>query len=289
MIRYLVLMLALALTATHARADTRASLPITINANARDHRVAAKIGRICESQGPRIASELGLTRLQPIEIDVIGDMTAYNRANGGRLPEWGIAFAILEQNRIVVDVKRATREFNSLDDVVPHELSHILVHQRAPDVEFPIWFLEGLAQWQAREWSMVDQWQLVESVWTHTSPRLADMYSHYPAGEARVQEAYRIAYAGFTDLFAEVGFDHVAPFLAEVERERSFENGFRNYFGYSVSEYQTYFQGQFEKKYGSPWMALQSGPLFAFAAGLFLVVIVRFWVRRRRKFARLDD
>jgi hypothetical protein len=36
-------------------------------------------------------------------------------------------------------------------------------------------------------------------------------------------------------------------------------------------------------------MALQSGPLLAFASGLFLIVILRHWIRRRRKFARLDD
>src|SRR5678815_2901988 len=223
-------------------AAVAAPLPITINANARYHRVAAKIGTICEAQGPRIAAELGLTRLEPIEIDVVDDVHAYNREHGGRLPEWGIAFAVLEENRIIVDVKRATREFNSLDEVVPHELSHILVHQRAPDVHFPLWFLEGCAQWQAREWSMVDQWELVQGVWQHSSPRLADMYGRYPAEETRAQQAYRVAYAGFTDLFAEVGFDDLAPFLAEVERQRSFENGFRAYFGYSVAEYQAFFQ-----------------------------------------------
>jgi len=284
-----VLFLLAALPSLAAPVAGPVNLPITINANARYHRVAARIGRICEAQAPRIAAELGLKELRPVEIDVIEDVAAFNREHGGQLPEWGIAFAMLEENRIVVDVKRATREFNSLDEVVPHELSHILVHQRAPDVNFPIWFLEGLAQWQSREWSMVDQWELVQGVWSHTSPRLSDMYGHYPAEESRAQQAYRVAYAGFTELFAEVGFDDLAPFLAEAEHQRSFEAGFRTYFGYSVMEYQAFFQDGFEKKYGSAWMALQSGPLLAFAAGLFLIVILRYWIRRRRKFAKLDD
>jgi hypothetical protein len=29
--------------------------------------------------------------------------------------------------------------------------------------------------------------------------------------------------------------------------------------------------------------------LLAFAAGLFLIVVLRYWIRRRRKFATLDD
>ncbi|HEX6789867.1 MAG TPA: hypothetical protein VF247_01030 [Candidatus Krumholzibacteria bacterium] len=263
--------------------------PFTVNSSPRNRRVAEKVEAICQREAPRIAAELGLERIQPIQIDITDDVGPYNRSHGGKLPEWGIAFAVLQANRIVVDVKRATREFNSLDEVVPHELSHLLAHQRAPNVRLPIWFGEGLAQWQSREWSLVDQWELMRSVWIRSSPRLADMYLSYPAEETRAQQAYRVAYAGFVDLFREVGFDDLGPFLAEAEREQSFERGFRNYFGYSVAEYQAYFQDDFERKYGSGWMAFQAEPLLAFAALLFFAVIVRYWIKRRRKFAHLDD
>lgn len=274
-----------------ARAQTSVNVAdaFTVNASPRHRRVAEKVLAICEREAPRIAAEIGLTRIEPIQIDVTDDVRQYNQSQAGRLPEWGIAFALLEANRIIVDVGRATRDFNSLDEVVPHELSHLLVHQRAPDVRLPLWFAEGLAQWQSREWSPVDQWELMRGVWMRSSPRLADMYYAYPAEETRVQQAYRVAYAGFTDLFREVGFDDVGPFLADAQRQQSFERGFRDYFGYSVADYQAYFQHDFEVKYGSGWMALQSEPLLAFAAVLFFAVIIRFLIRRRRKFAHLDD
>jgi hypothetical protein len=270
------------------RSFAQTPLPITINADPRHQRVAAKIETICAREAPRIARELGLARVAPIQIDISTDVSSYNRSHG-ELPQWGVAFALLEDNRIVVDVKRATREFNSLDEVVPHELSHLFLHQRAPGARFPLWFAEGLAQWQSREWSVVDQWQLMQGVWMRSSPRLSDMYTRYPPEESRAQQAYRVGYAGFTDLFKEVGFDKIPLFLTEVERRGSFENGFREFFGYSVLEYQAYFQDDFEKKYGSGLMALQSEPLLAFAALLFIAVLVRYWIRRRRKFARLDD
>lgn len=277
------------LSALPAFTTVDSALPITIHAGDRYHRVAEKIETICDEQAPRIAAELGLTRLHPIEIDVVDDVEPYNRSHGGELPGWGIAFALLDENRIVVDVRRATREFNSLDEVVPHELSHLFVAQRVPGVRFPIWFLEGLAQWQAREWSLVDQWQLMQGVWMRSSPRLSDMSRKYPEEESRAQQAYRVAYAGFTDLFAETGFDDLAPLLDDVERSGNFEEGFRAHFGYSLAEYQAYFQDDFEKKYGSGLMVLQSGPLLAFAAVLFVAVLVRHWIKRRRKFAHLDD
>lgn len=263
--------------------------PITIRAEPRYERVARKIERICREETPRIAAELGLERMEPVEILVINDVGPYNEALGGELPRWGIAFAIMEENRILVDVNRATREWNSLDEVVPHELSHLLVHQRVPGVRMPIWFLEGLAQWQAREWNAVDQWQLMQGIWSGTAPRLLDMTWRYPKIEARAQDAYRVSYAGFTELFAEAGFDDLPVLLAAVEDARSFDRGFAAHFGYSTAEYAEYFQGEMKKKYDSGFMAFQSGPLLAFAAVLFIAVIVRYLVRSRRKFARLDD
>jgi hypothetical protein len=281
----------MATAATTAAAQTRAlpSLPITIHAEPRHQRVAEKVEKICREEMPRLAAELGLARLEPLEIIVTDDIGPYNDALGGELPRWGVAFAVLEENRILVDVNRATRQFNSLDEVVPHELSHLLVHQRAPDVRFPIWFLEGLAQWQAREWSVVDQWQLMQGVWSRTSPRLADMTWRYPVIEARAQEAYRVSYAGFIELFAEVGLDDLPAFLAAVEDVHSFERGFAIFFGYTTADYAVFFQDDLEKKYGSGFLAFQSGPLLAFAAILFMAVIVRYLIRRRRKFAKLDD
>ena len=266
----------------------RADSVFTVNSGPKHRRVAEKVETICEREAPRIAAELGLAQIAPIQIDITDDVSPYSQSHGG-LPEWGIAFALLDANRMVVDVRKATREFNSLDEVVPHELSHLLLHQRAPDVRFPLWFAEGLAQWQAQEWSLVDQWELVRGVWTRTSPRLSDMYYRYPQEESRAQQAYRVAYAGFIDLFSESGFDSLGSFLTEAERTQSFETGFREYFGYSVAEYQSYFQHDFERKYGSRFMAFQGEPLLTFAALLFFAVIIRYLIRRHRKFARLDD
>ena len=155
------------------RADNPSSL-FNVQSGPRHRRVASKVETICEREAPRIAAELGLQRVQPVQIDITDDVAPYGGSHGS-LPEWGVAFALLESNRIVVDVRRATTEFNSLDEVVPHELSHIFLHQRAPGVRFPLWFAEGLAHWQSREWSLVDQWELMRGVWTRSSPRLEDM------------------------------------------------------------------------------------------------------------------
>ena len=227
--------------------------------------------------------------MAPIEIVVTADARGYDQSLEPGLPTWGVAFAVLEEQRILVDVDKATRAYNSLEEVVPHELSHLLLFQRVPRVRFPIWFLEGLAQWQAREWSMVDGWQLATSVWNGTAPRLRDMTYSYPAEESRAQGAYRVSYAAFTELFSAGGFERLPAFLSEVDRQRSFDTAFLDFWGFSLSDYGAYFQDDLERRYHSKLFMFQEGPLFGFAAVLFLAVIARYLIRSRRKFRQLEE
>jgi hypothetical protein len=266
-----------------------APLPVTIRYEKRYGRVADKVTDICHDEIPRIAAELGLAEMAPIEIVVTANARGYDRSLEAGLPRWGVAFAVLEEQRILVDVNKATRAYNSLEEVVPHELSHLLLYQRVPRVRFPIWFLEGLAQWQAREWSMVDGWQLATSVWNGSAPPLRDMTYSYPAEESRAQGAYRVSYAAFTELFSAGGFERLPAFLTEVDRRRSFETAFLDFWGFSLADYGSYFQDDLERRYHSKLFLLQEGPLFGFAALLFLAVIARYLIRSRRKFRQLEE
>lgn len=265
-----------------------APLPVTIRYARRYGRVAERVSDICREEIPRIAAELGLRKMAPIEIVVTPDARSYEASLQHEMPSWGIAFAILDQQRILVDVNRATRAYNSLDEVVPHELSHLLLDQRVPDVRFPIWFLEGLAQWQAREWSLVDSWQLMNTVW-HGAPRLSAITWFYPAGEAQAQAAYRMSYAAFTELFNEVGFDKLPAFLTVVRGKRDFDAAFRSFWGFSVEEYDSYLRNDLEKRYHSNLLLFQDEPLFGFVAVLFLIVILRYYFRSRRRYREMEE
>ena len=290
---FAVLFALAALASDYAQAETRTRLldpfPVTILYEPRFSRVAEKVDEISRAELPRLMAELGLVELHPIEIVVTDDARAYDAALTHRLPRWGVAFAILDEQRILVDVEKATRAYNSLDEVVPHELSHLLVRQRVPHAQLPIWFAEGMAQWQAREWSLFDSWQLMQGVWNGTVPHVEDLGRQYPADEARAQDAYRISYAAFTELFGEGGFTKLPEFLGVIEAKGSFAEGFAEYWGFTVGDYSTYFQDEAERKYRSKALAFQSGPLFGFAALVFVAVIVRQTIKRRRKFATMDE
>jgi len=282
-----LLMFLVPVAAPHAETFTLDNVPVMIHHDRGSERVARRVGEICSEELPELIDELGLDRMTPIDVFISQDIGEYQNALGPDLPRWGIAFAMLREQRIVVDVARATRAFNSLDRVVPHELSHLLLAQKVGAVAFPIWFVEGLAQWQAHEWTLIDSWQLMNSVWSKDTPTLMQLMNTYPGSEQRARAAYRISYAAFTDLFASKP-ETLAPFLELVASEGSFLTAFEALRGKSVQTYSAEFQNHLDARYHSWLLVFQSGPLFSIAAVLFLVVILRHIIRNRRKVQEME-
>jgi hypothetical protein len=230
---------------------------------------------------------VGLFRTGPIRIDVVDDLRPYRHAFRENLPVWGVAFALLRQQIIVVDAPRATRAFNSLEQVIPHELSHILLAQRVGPVGFPIWFVEGMAKWQAREWSIVDGWQLMNAVWSKKAPPLWRLINEYPASAEEARNAYRVSYSAYTELF-DGRFDELPLFLDAVVTAGSFQVGFQQFFGVSMETFMGSFQHTLARRYHSRLLVFQTGPLFSLAAVLFLFVILRHQLRKRRRMKDLE-
>jgi hypothetical protein len=264
------------------------SHPVVIYYNPNEERVARRVAEICEERLDELCAQVGLAQAPPVDIEITDDVDRYRRRFGGDLPRWGVAFAIMGEGKMVVDVERATRAWNSLEAVIPHEFSHLLVAARLPRTPLPIWFLEGLAQWQAGEWSLVDSWQLMNAVWSNKAPMLWQLQNHYPEGEEIARNAYRVSYAAFTRLFE--GRTHeISAFLDEVERQGGFEPGFLEYFGEYPMSFYVRFQESLQNKYYSRLMVFQTGPLFSVLAAAFLIVAIRFYIRKRRRLKEMPD
>jgi uncharacterized membrane protein YciS (DUF1049 family) len=261
--------------------------PISIEFMAGNEKVADKIATICAGEIPRLADELGLVKVAPFRIYLIDDMDVFERAQGIRLPSWGVAFALMDNQLMLVDVVRATKTWNSLDHIVPHELSHLLLAQRIDGVVIPLWFIEGLALWQAREWSLIENWRLMEAVWTNRAPMLAHIHTSMPSAEQSARDAYRVSYTAITERFGQ-SLDTLPAFLDEVVRSRDFSEAFASFWNESEFQYSARFAASLDRKYKSRLLLFQAGPLFSIVAVLFLIVYIRIRIRNHRKLKQLD-
>lgn len=261
---------------------------ITIDYRASDETVAKMVASILGERTPVLARELGLGAVGAFRVVLVPDIREYEERVGYTLPPWGVAFAFPTNGIVLVDVKRATNAWNSLERVIPHETSHVLLAQRVPGVRLPLWFVEGLAQWQAREWSVLDNWRLMESVWGNRAPRLDEIVYAVPQGETRAREAYRVAYAAFQHRF-DKRMDLLPGFLDEVARRGDFAGAFEAWWGEGEDAYYARFAKHLESKYRSGLMLFQTGPLFTLLSVLFVLVVVGRWIRNRRKLRRMES
>jgi hypothetical protein len=264
------------------------TVPVVIVFEPRNEKVARRVAEICEERMYELAAQLGMTELPPIRVEIADDLAPYRSRLGGTLPRWGVAFALMGRSTMIVDVKRATQAWNSLETVIPHELSHLLIAERLGGSPLPVWFLEGLAKWQAGEWTMVDGWQLMNAVWSNQAPKLWQIQDSYPAGEEQARNAYRVSYAAFTYRFGE-DFDRLPVLLDAVDRSRSFERAFSAVFHETPMAYYARFHKHLEKKYHSPLLLFQSGPLFSILAALFLILAGTLFVRKYIRMRNMPD
>ncbi len=262
--------------------------PVTVEYYPGGDKVARKVLSICRGAIPELAAELGLEAIGSFRVLLITDMAGFQERQGIRLPSWGIAFALMDNQIMLVDVKRANSAWNSLEKVIAHELSHLLVAQRVGAVRMPVWFVEGLAVWQAREWSLLEGWRLMESVWTGSAPGLGQLISSLPAEEGRVRAAYRVAYSGFVDRFQQE-MNELPAFLAMVEGEGDFSVAFERRWQENEYLYYARFDQALYRKYHSKLLFFQTGPLFSVIAVLFLFVVLWIKLRNRRKLKRLEQ
>ena len=262
--------------------------PVTVEYYPGGDKVAHKVLSICSATIPGLATELGLETIGSFRVLLIADMARFQERQGIRLPSWGIAFALMDSQIMLVDVMRANSSWNSLEKVIAHELSHLLVAQRVGAVRMPVWFVEGLAVWQAHEWSLLEGWRLMESVWTGHAPGLGQLVSSLPAEEGHVRDAYRVAYTGFVDRFHQE-MNALPSFLGMVRDEGDFSVAFERLWQENEYLYYARFDQALYRKYRSKLLFFQTGPLFSVVAFLFLFVVLWIKLRNRRKLKRLDQ
>jgi hypothetical protein len=263
--------------------------PVRIEFRPEDAEVAKYVARISGKSLPLLQDEIGLKSIGPIEILIVPRADVFEKENRIDLPDWGAAFAFMQRQVMVVDVEKAASAWNALEHTIPHELSHLLLYQKTAGVRLPIWFVEGMAMWQAGEWSMGDDWHLMNSVWKGDSPPLRSLVGRFPARAGRARNAYRVAYKAFVETFGEAGPAEGLPELLDlVVRNKDFDAAFAAFYGKPVAFFYGWFDAELMRKYTSHLLLFQTGPLLSILAVFFLIVVVRVKLRNRRKLKQFE-
>lgn len=188
-------------------------------------------------------------------------------------------FASVDDSLIVLFPARSPAyPHDTLEDVLHHEVAHVLVGRAARGAELPLWFHEGLAVLAERTWRLEDDARLLrELVLVSRTP--LDRVNALFAGDASSRaRAYTLAAAFVRDLIRRHGADAPADILRRAGRGEPFERAFAQATGESRSAAEIAFWAGHRF-----WTSL--GSFLTTQAGLWMIVtlVAIYAIIRRRQ------
>jgi hypothetical protein len=193
---------------------------------------------------------------------------------------WVSGFAVGESNLIVMFPARSPGyPDNTLEDVLRHEIAHVLIWRASGGQPLPRWFNEGLAMEVERQRRFRDQTQLLYQLVTGGETDLQRLDRLFSGGESDQTRAYALAGAFVHELVGRHGPGACAEILVRVSRGIGFDNAFADVIGATPGHEEAEFWHR--QRIWTSWF-----PIVTSTATLWLVVtllaLLAIYVRRRR-------
>jgi hypothetical protein len=145
-------------------------------------------------------------------------------------------FAVPGEGVIVLFPSRSPAyPHDTLEDVLHHEVAHVLMTRAASGMRLPRWFHEGVAVVAERAWGFEDRARLIgELVFMRRTP-LDRLDTFFAAGDTSAARAYTLSAAFVRDLMAEHGSEVAARILRRVAAGERFDEAFLRTTGRSIA------------------------------------------------------
>jgi hypothetical protein len=208
----------------------------------------------------------------------------FDSLTGGRAPDWSAGVAIQGQQIAIVPVYPVGAGYVRDPFVtLRHEIAHLVLHHELPG-PVPRWFDEGYATWVSGGWDQSSAWQIRLAFLLGRAPPLDSLTLDWPRGAEQERLAYLLS-ASAVRYLAEIGGDRGFEVLLAVWREEgSLDVALRRVYGMTPGYFEREWGRMVQRRYG--WLlAISQVALFWTFAALLLIVL--FWIRRRRKRERL--
>jgi hypothetical protein len=247
----------------------------------------ARVARLDTSRVQVIMQLVGLEDPgQPIRVIVAGEHSELGR----RTPSWVAGFAHGAAHTIVLFPARSTQyPYDSLEEVLHHEVAHILTDRAARGQPLPRWFSEGLATVAEGQWRREDRRQLALALTARAPVRMRAVDAWFLQGPTEAARAYAVSAAFVRDLLEVHGRDAAARILAGVGDGEPFEAAFARATGESLHAREVAFDarmGSWER-----WVPFVTSP-YVIWIGVTGLALLAIWRRRRARAAmrrRWDD
>ena len=194
------------------------------------------------------------------------------------VPRWVSGFADPRAG-VVVLLPARTPSFpdSSLEDLLRHEVAHVLIGRAAGGRPLPRWFQEGLAMIAGQSWGLDERSRLTLALLADNRISLTDLDRRFAGDERTVQRAYTVAGAFVRDLVQSHGPRVTGEILAGVAEGLPFEEAFRRAAGTPLAAAETSFWDR--QTFWYRWVPLLTSSVFLW----ILITLLALWAIRHRR------
>ena len=243
---------------------------------------ARAVSRVDRNRLEAAARLVGLSGAQP-PVRVV--LAAEDSAAADGVPSWVSGYAYGARGRVVLLPQRTpSYPDGSLEELLLHELTHVMVARAAAGQPVPRWFNEGLAMMAGGPWSLGDRTRLTVELVRKSERPWTEVEAMFGGEPAEVRRAYALAGAFVRDIVLEYGRPAPRRILAAVARGRSFPDAFQEVTGVTLAAASDSFWRRHSFWYR--WL-----PLLGSSYVLWLLIValaMAAWWRKRRRVAALS-
>lgn len=193
---------------------------------------------------------------------------------------WIVGYAYGALDLIILLPERAPAyPDSSLDELLAHELAHVLITRAAAGHPVPRWFHEGLALVAGTSWGLDDRSRLTLALMVDADVPLGTLDERFAGGRGTVDRAYAVAGAFVRYLLRRFGSGTAREILAGVAIGQPFDEAFRRTTGTTLARVEASFWRRHAIWYR--WVPLLTSS-FALWLGVTLLALVAIHRRRRR-------
>ncbi len=232
----------------------------------------------------RIAAVMRLVGLRDPGRPIVVVLAPEDSALAARSPSWVAGYTRGGSGLIVLFPRRAgSYPHDSLEELLQHEVAHVLIARAAGGRAVPRWFHEGLALTAERAWDFGDRARFVYEVARRGATPIGQLDPLFEGSEPSVMLAYSVAGAFVQDQLVEHGPGWPARLLAAMRSGTSFDDAFARTTGTSVAAASDAFWGS--RRLVAVWLPWATSPatMWSVITLLALAAIVRLRVRRAER------
>ncbi len=176
-----------------------------------------RVASYAESAYQRISSELKHDLAKRVPLILFKTQSEFQQQDisGGELPEGVLAFAEPYRDRMVLPIDEPPDQLYRL---ITHELTHVFEFDVIPrglmGSSIPLWVDEGLANYMAGYWNVLDLMQVRDAALSDNVPRMSEFESQPLSGRL----PYSMGHAAFEFISSKWGQDGLRQFLFSLRK-----------------------------------------------------------------------